>query len=168
MKCLLVEIRPPFQQLEAAAPNARTEAVQAGVDTLVAYSSASVEFTCQGGLFAVVKDGVALFADLVICCGPVTPSSDLLQTLQLGSVQARVSQNEEFTVIATSRRRLFVESMLPRMLNVQNVQHVLNTGHKRDHLAAAPARVKRQALAQSEFENICSNSSGSTAVASES
>ena len=146
MKCLLVEIRPPFQQLEAAAPNARTEAVQAGVDTLVAYSSASVEFTCQGGLFAVVKDGVALFADLVICCGPVTPSSDLLQTLQLGSVQARISQNADFAVIATSRRRLFIESMLPRMLNVQNRVPHLSSGHKRIYSAAEGAREHLQAL----------------------
>ena len=169
MKCLLVEVRAPFQQLKAAAPPARAEAVQAGVDTLVAYSSGSIEFICHGGLLAVVKDGVALFADLVICCGPVTPSSDLLQTLQRGSVQARVSQNKDFVVIATSRRRLFIESMLPRMLNVQNRVPHLSSGYKRVHSAAAPARVARpKTRAQSRSQMSCSSSSESTVAASES
>ena len=118
-------MQPALQQLRAAVPLAGAEAVQAGMDFVSVHSSASIEFVCRGDRMAVITDGTALSADIFVCCGHATPSHDLLQALQSRSVQARILQNAGFAVITTSNRRLSIESMLPRMLNVPELSSTL-------------------------------------------
>lgn len=119
MNPLLIEVIPPFQQLRFRDTKIRSAAVEAGLETISVSSSASVGFECVNQFFAVAVDGVRFFADVIICCGTVTPREDLLLTLQLRVTQARILQNDGFTIIAISKQRLMMEGMLQRMLKLQ-------------------------------------------------
>jgi hypothetical protein len=119
MNPVLIEVIPPFQQLRCSVTKTRSAAIQAGLEANAVSSSSSVEFECVNEFIAVVLDGVRIFSSLIICCGPVTPSEDLLRTLQLRVTQTRILQNDNFTIIATSEQRLMIEIMLQRMLELQ-------------------------------------------------
>lgn len=147
MNPLLMEVVPPFQQLRFRDTQTRSAAVEAGLETISVSSSASVGFECVDQFFAVAVDGVRIFADLIICCGTVTPSEDLLLTLQLRVTQARILQNDGFTIIAISQQRLMMEVMLQRMLKLQRrvVERGSSCGKKCSlSCAAAPHQVMGQ------------------------
>jgi hypothetical protein len=132
---LLIEVPPPFQQLKAAVPHTRAQAIAAGVQISCVNSSATIDFECCADHLAVVKDGVRLFADLLICCGPVVPSLNQLQTLQLTEMRARVMQKEHFAVIASSNRQSHIEIMLQRLLLLRNKVPQLNPGSRQQSQA---------------------------------
>jgi hypothetical protein len=111
---------PPFQQLTAAAPPTRAQAIDAGIELSYVNNSAAIEFEICDGRIAVVRVGVRLFADIVICCGPVSPSIDVSQTSKVKDLRVRFMQNEHFTVIGASHRRLYIERMLQRLLDLRN------------------------------------------------